>query len=158
MDQYRTWLSGLKRALLYRDDQTLNSTINIAVCILSLIYSSQLIYEYSPRFLVAYLKEFVVRPSLVIQGCWNHCLTSREPLGLARTLMSWKPHFPITFCYGNKRNLSQFPPSPLHQVHYLPPMIVSHLTLLPRWRNTMVCLSRLAGILLIPAHSWLAQP
>ena len=34
MDQYRTWLSGLKRALLYRDDQTLHSTINIAATIL----------------------------------------------------------------------------------------------------------------------------
>jgi hypothetical protein len=43
MDEYRMWLSGLKRALLYQDDQTIHSTTKIAVCIISLIYVFQTI-------------------------------------------------------------------------------------------------------------------
>ncbi len=34
MDHYRTWFSGLKRALLYNEDQTIASTINIAVLLI----------------------------------------------------------------------------------------------------------------------------
>jgi hypothetical protein len=37
MDQYRTWLSGLKSSLTSTDNETLNSTINIAVSIHTLL-------------------------------------------------------------------------------------------------------------------------
>jgi hypothetical protein len=37
MDQYRTWLSGLKNSLTNCDNETLNSTINIAVSIHTLL-------------------------------------------------------------------------------------------------------------------------
>jgi hypothetical protein len=37
MDQYKTWLSGLKNSLTNCDNETLNSTINIAVSIHTLL-------------------------------------------------------------------------------------------------------------------------